>query len=68
VGTPQLSRHFGANCQSAMAEIALNVPAHCGSAFPMRTTSCAVNSNLDDVWAGGTEVRKAATTDTASWR
>jgi hypothetical protein len=30
-------------------------------AFPMRTTSCAVNSNLDDVWAGGTEVRKAAT-------
>jgi len=37
-------------------------------AFPMRTTSCAVNSNLDDVWAGGTEVRKAATADTASWR
>ena len=26
VGTPQLSRHFGANCQSVMAEIALNVP------------------------------------------
>jgi hypothetical protein len=29
---------------------------------------CGVNSNLDDVWAAGTEVSKPATADTASWR